>query len=38
VLTGAFRAGSWLAVTMVLMASALVAMIGRLGQGFTIFG
>jgi len=30
--------GLLLAVTIVLMASALIAMIGRLGQGFTIFG
>jgi hypothetical protein len=30
--------GMLLAVTIVLMASALIAMIGRLGQGFTIFG
>jgi hypothetical protein len=30
--------GLLLAATIVLMASALIAMIGRLGQGFTIFG
>jgi hypothetical protein len=37
-LTGALRAASRLALTIILMVSALIAMIGRLGHGFTIFG